>query len=125
MTKAAENMINPAEILKACSAAHQYGQSAGGSMAEPFMNSVPGMSTASGSNASNMIGNVQDVGRQMLDHMTAIKSAVDKQVAVHQDQQRRQKTYDFQPDMSDLRPSDAKGFPTEMPEAFFAPFMKK
>ncbi|WP_217806284.1 DUF6277 family protein [Chromobacterium haemolyticum] len=125
MTKAAENMINPAEILKACNAAHQYGQSAGGSMAEPFMNSVPGMNIASGSNASNMIGNVQDVGRQMLDHMTAIKSAVDKQVAVHQDQQRRQKTYDFQPDMSDLRPSDAKGFPTEMPEAFFAPFMKK
>ncbi|KMN30916.1 hypothetical protein VI26_20525 [Chromobacterium sp. LK1] len=118
-------MIDPAEILKACNAAQQYGQNAGSKMAEPFLNAVPDMSIASGSNASNLIGNVQDVGRQMLDQMSAIKSAVDKQVAVHQDQQRRQKTYDFQPDMSDLRPSDAKGFPTEMPEAFFAPFMKK
>ncbi|AUH53590.1 hypothetical protein CXB49_09520 [Chromobacterium sp. ATCC 53434] len=116
-------MINPAEILKACSAAHEYGQTAGSSVAAPFLSAVPTMSVASSSNVGNLIDGVQDVGTKMLGNMGAIKSAIDQQVAVHQDQQRRQKTYDFQPDMSDLRPSDAKGFPIEMPEAFFAPFM--
>lgn len=54
--------------------------------------------------------------------MSSIKSAVDKQVMIHQDNQQRQKTYDFNVDMRDLRPTNAVGFPEEMPSIFFAPF---
>ncbi|MDN7671513.1 DUF6277 family protein [Burkholderia oklahomensis] len=115
-------MIDPKEIFSACSNAHQYGQDASGSMAQPFMNSIPDLSTASSSNASSLIGNVQQVGSKMLEHMSTIKSAVDKQVMIHQDNQQRQKTYDFNVDMRDLRPTNAVGFPEEMPSIFFSPF---
>ncbi|MCA8435389.1 DUF6277 family protein [Burkholderia seminalis] len=115
-------MIDPNEILSACSNAHEYGQNASSSMAQPFMSSVPDMSVASSQNASNLIGNVQQVGGKMLEHMSNIKASVDKQVAAHQDAQQRQKTYDFNVNMNDLRPTSGVGFPQEMPSNFFAPF---
>ncbi len=94
-------------------------------MAAPFLESVPNMNTASSQNASQMMFGVQDVGAKMLGNMTAIKDSIDRQVFVHQDKQRRQKSYDFQPDMSDLRPTDAQGFPKELADEFFAPFIVK
>ena len=115
-------MIDPAEILAACKDAHTFGQNASSTMAEPFMNAIPDLSVASSSNASMMIGQVQQVGSKMLAHMENIKAAVDRQVAAHQDAQQRQKTWDFDVDMNDLRPTDAAGFPQEMPSNFFAPF---
>ncbi|MBB5413875.1 hypothetical protein HDG34_007858 [Paraburkholderia sp. HC6.4b] len=115
-------MIDPKEILAACSNAHQYGQDASSSMAQPFLDSVPDMSTASSSNASNVIGGVQQIGAKMLEHMSTIKASVDKQVMMHQDKQQRQKTYDFNVDMRDLRPTTSVGFPEEMADSFFAPF---
>ncbi|WP_323123570.1 DUF6277 family protein [Burkholderia alba] len=115
-------MIDPKEILSACTNAHEYGQSASSSMAQPFMNAVPDMSVASSQNASSLIGNVQQVGGKMLEQMSNIKASVDKQVAAHQDAQQRQKTYDFNVNMNDLRPTNAVGFPQEMPSNFFAPF---
>jgi len=115
-------MIDPKDILSACTNAHAYGQNAGSTMAQPFLNSVPNMSIASSQNASSMIGNVQQVGAQMLGHMSNIKSSVDQQVAAHQDAQQRQKSYDFNVNMNDLRPTTATGFPQEMPANFFAPF---
>jgi hypothetical protein len=116
------DMIDPKEIFAACSDAHAYGQSAGGSMAQPFISSIPDLSTASSSNASNLIGNVQQVGGQMLNNMTKIKASIDSQVFTHQDAQQRQKTYDFKVNNPDLRPTDAVGFPQETPSVFFAPF---
>ncbi|WP_179404203.1 DUF6277 family protein [Burkholderia guangdongensis] len=115
-------MIDPKEILSACMDAHEFGQNAGSSMAKPFMSAIPDLSVASSQNASNLIGHVQQVGGKMLDHMTNIKNSIDKQVAAHQDAQQRQKSYDFNVDMNDLRPTDAVGFPQEMPSNFFAPF---
>ncbi|AOK29365.1 hypothetical protein WS67_12570 [Burkholderia singularis] len=115
-------MIDPKEIFSACSDSHAYGQNASSSMAEPFISSISDMSVASSSNASNLIGHVQQVGGKMLDHMSNIKSAVDRQVAAHQDAQQRQRTYDFNVNMNDLRPTVAVGFPQEMPSNFFAPF---
>ena len=115
-------MIDPKDILAACTNAHQFGQEASSAMAQPFISSVPDMSTASPSNASNVIGGVQQVGAQMLANMMTIKSAVDQQVMAHQDAQQRQKSYDFNADMRDLRPTNAVGFPGEMPSNFFAPF---
>lgn len=118
-------MIDPKAILAASSAAQQFGQTAQQSMAAPFLSSIPDMNVASSSNASNIIAGVQQIGNQMLGHMTAIKNSVDGQVFSHQDAQRRQKTYDFKRDMSDLRPTDAQGFPEELGDAFFAPFRTK
>ncbi|WP_050462880.1 DUF6277 family protein [Herbaspirillum autotrophicum] len=115
-------MIDPKEIMAACNEMHGYGQSAGSSLSESFINAIPDMSVASTSNASNMIGTVQQVGNKMLEQMSNIKSSIDKQVAAHQDAQRRQKTYDFDVNMSDLTPTNAVGFPQELPENFFAPF---
>ncbi|WDD90224.1 DUF6277 family protein (plasmid) [Burkholderia sp. FERM BP-3421] len=115
-------MIDPKVILAACTSAHEYGQSAGSSMAQPFMDSIPDMSVASSQNASNVIGGVHQIGGKMLDHMVNIKASVDKQVAAHQDAQQRQKTYDFNVNMNDLRPTNTVGFPQEMPSNFFAPF---
>jgi predicted DNA-binding ribbon-helix-helix protein len=115
-------MLDPKEILAACSSAHEYGQNASGTMAQPFISSISDMSVASSSNASNLIGNVQQTGGKMLDHMSSIKASVDQQVAAHQDAQRRQKTYDFNVNMNDLRPTNSVGFPEEMPGNFFAPF---
>ncbi|VWC16426.1 DUF6277 family protein [Burkholderia lata] len=115
-------MIDPTEILSACTSAHEVGQNASSSMAQPFMSGVPDMSVASSQNASNVIGNVQQIGSQMLGHMTNIKASVDKQVAAHQTAQQRQKSYDFNVNMNDLRPTNAAGFPQEMPSNFFAPF---
>jgi len=118
-------MIDPKEILAASSAAQQFGQTSQQAMSAPFLASIPDMSVAAGSNASQVIGGVQQIGSQMLGHMTAIKNSVDAQVFSHQDAQRRQKTYDFKRDMSDLRPTDAQGFPEELGDQFFAPFRTK
>ncbi|CAG9258744.1 hypothetical protein WK39_22240 [Burkholderia cepacia] len=115
-------MIDPKEILNACSNAHQYGQSAGSTMAQPFLDSIPTMSTASSSNASNVIDGVLQVGSKMMDHMSKIKASIDQQVMVHQDNQQRQKTYDFNVDMRDLRPTTSVGFPQEMASDFFKPY---
>ncbi|CAG9269902.1 hypothetical protein BCEP4_590007 [Burkholderia cepacia] len=86
------------------------------------MSSIQDMSVASTRNASNIIGNVQKIGAQMLEQMSNIKASVDKQVDAHQDAQQRQKTYDFNVNMNDLRPTNAVGFPEEMPSNFFSPF---
>jgi hypothetical protein len=118
-------MINPKEILAASEASHAMGQTASASMSAPFMKAVPDMSIASGENASQVMGGVQQAGAQMWQLMSKAKNSIDQQVAVHQDKQRRQQTYDFSPDMTDLRPSDAKGFPKELEQDFFKPFMKR
>lgn len=118
-------MIDPKDILAASSAAQQFGQTSQQSMMEPFLKSIPDMKVASSSNAGQIIGGVQQVGQQMLNQMTAIRKSVDDQLFSHQDAQRRQKTYDFKRDMSDLRPTDAQGFPEELGDEFFAPFRTK
>lgn len=118
-------MIDPKEMLAASSAAQQFGYNAGASMSAPFIEGAAGMSIDSSSNASSVIGGVQDIGAKMLAQMSDVKKSIDQQVFSHQDAQQRQKTYDFQPDMSDLRPSDARGFPSELANEFFAPFMRK
>ncbi len=118
-------MINPAEILAASMAAHAVGQTTSAAMSTPFVQSVPGMSVDSAQNASQIMGGVQQAGAQMWQQMGALKTSIDQQVFVHQDAQRRQKSYDFKPDMRDLRPSDAQGFPQELDNAFFSPFMQK
>jgi hypothetical protein len=118
-------MINPKDILAASNAAHAMGQTSAASMSAPFMQSVPGMTVAAGQNASQIMGGVQQVGAQMWQHMSKVKSSVEQQVFVHQDAQRRQQSYDFKPDMSDLRPTDAQGFPKELDNDFFSPFMHK
>lgn len=115
-------MIDPAAILAASTEAQQFGQSSGSSMAQPFISSIADMSVASSSNASNLIGNVQQIGSQMLSSMTKIKASIDSQVAAKQDAQQRQKTYDFNVDKADLRSTEAVGFPQETPSTFFAPF---
>jgi hypothetical protein len=115
-------MIDPKEILSACMEAHKFGQDSSTSMADPFMSGIPDLSVASSSNASNVIGNVQEIGNKMLGHMSNIKSTIDRQLAAHQDAQQRQQSYDFNVDMSDLRPTNSVGFPQEMPSNFFAPF---
>lgn len=118
-------MINPKEILAASMAAHALGQTTSAAMSSPFVQAVPRMSVDSAQNASQIMGGVQQVGAQMWQQMGAVKSSIDQQVFVHQDAQRRQKSYDFKPDMSDLRPSDAQGFPKELDNEFFSPFMHK
>jgi hypothetical protein len=118
-------MINPAAILAASQDMMKFGQTHTSAMSEPFVASTPGMTIASSTNASQIIGGVQNVGLQMLQHMGNIRSSVDSQLFAHQDAQRRQKSYDFKPDMSDLRPSDAQGFPKELANEFFAPFVQK
>jgi hypothetical protein len=118
-------MINPKDILAASQAAHAMGQTSSASMSSPFMQSVPSMSVESGKNASQIMGGVQQAGAQMWQQMGNVKNSIDQQVFVHQDAQRRQQSYDFNPDMTDLRPTDAQGFPKELDNQFFAPFMHK
>ena len=117
--------IDPSEILKGVQASQQYGATASADLSKPFYASIPDMSIASSQNASHIIGGVQNIGRQMLDAMTASKNSIDDQVQAHQDRQRRSQPYDFQPDLNDLRPTAAHGFPSELANEFFAPFMKK
>lgn len=118
-------MINPKDILAASTAAHAMGQTSSASMSSPFMQSVPSMSVDSGRNASQIMGGVQQMGGQMWQQMSKVKNSIDQQVFVHQDAQRRQQSHDFKPDMSDLRPTDAQGFPKELDNDFFSPFMHK
>jgi len=118
-------VINPKEILAASQQAQQFGASASTSMSQPFMDAVPTMSIASGSNASQMMGGVHDVGSQMLDQFKNVKASIDQQLFTHQDEQRRAKSYDFKPDIADLRPTEAQGFPKELAGEFFQPFLHK
>lgn len=118
-------MINPSEILAASQAAHAMGQSSAASMSGPFIAAIPSMSVESSNNASQIMDGVQQAGADMWKKMSDIKSSIDDQVFSHQDKQRRQKSHDFEPDMSDLRPSDAQGFPKELDNDFFAPFARK
>jgi hypothetical protein len=115
-------MIDPKEILAACINAQEYGQTSSGSMSQPFLDSIPGMSPASSGNAKNIMGNVQQTGMQMLNNMAAIQNSIDQQVMSHQANQQSQKSYDFNTDMRDLRPTESVGFPEEMSSDFFAKF---
>ncbi|HEY4082586.1 MAG TPA: DUF6277 family protein [Burkholderiaceae bacterium] len=117
-------MIDPKELLAASAAVQQFGPSAHAALSASFVNAVPGMSIASSENASKIIDGVHQASAKMLKTMSTLKNSVDHQVFAHQDAQRRQKSYDFQPDMRDLRPTDAQGFPQELADRFFAPFMK-
>jgi len=87
-----------------------------------FMVGTPAMPVASASNASNVIDNVHQNGQQMLANLIQAKNSIDSQVAAHQEKQRSEIPSNFTPDMNDLRPTDAKGFPKELPEEYFAPF---
>lgn len=115
-------MLNPKDIINACNEAHTHGQNSSSTLAQPFLKAAPDMSIASSQNAMDTIGNIQGVGQKMLEQMSNLKDSIDKQLTAHQDQQMRQKSYDFKKDMSDLRPTTAVGFPQEMPSNFFAPF---
>ncbi|MGH8781865.1 DUF6277 family protein [Paraburkholderia sp.] len=118
-------MIDLNEILAACMVAHRCGEDVSAAMAAPFMSAVASMSIAPSFNASNVIGGMQDVISQMLHHMTHLRSTIDQQVLAHQNKQRRQKPYDFQSDMSDLRLTDAQEFSNELASEFLAPFMNR
>ncbi|MDP9044091.1 MAG: DUF6277 family protein [Pseudomonadota bacterium] len=118
-------MIDPKEILAASSAAQQFGQTSQQAMLAPFLEAIPSMTIASTTNASQIIGGIEQVGTQMLAQMTSIRKSVNEQLFSHQDAQRRQRSYDFKRDMSDLRPTDATGFPEELADQFFAPFRTK
>lgn len=117
--------IDPKEILKAVQASMSYSSKASSDMSAPFNSSIPDMSTASSQNASNILDGVQGIGREMLDKMSSARNSIDNQVMAHQDRQRRTQSYDFEPNLDDLRPTDAHGFPSELADEFFAPFLNK
>ncbi len=115
-------MIDPKAILDATHAATQFGATAQAGMTGPFTAGIASMNVASTSNSSNVIGGIQQIGQQSLGHMMEIKSSVDSQLGVHQSKQRAQQSYDFNTDMNDLRPTDARGFPNELDMDFHKVF---
>ncbi len=117
-------MINPADILAAANAAAAMGQSSAASMSSPFIQAIPSMSVGGPQNASQIMNGIHESGSKLWAEMGVLSKSMNDQVAAHQEKQRSEKPHDFKPDMSDLRPSDAKGFPKEMASDFFAPFMK-
>ncbi|HEY4082030.1 MAG TPA: DUF6277 family protein [Burkholderiaceae bacterium] len=118
-------MIDPSKIFEAVQHSHNLGASSSASMAKPFMDSVMSRNIASGSNASQIADGVQQAGQQMLGQMNGIKESVLNQLAAVQDGQRREKSYDFKPNMADLRPTEAQGWPKELGNEFFKPFFGK
>jgi Family of unknown function (DUF6277) len=115
-------MFDPSEILAAAQSAHDAGTAARNQTTAAFMAGTPAMPVASASNASNVIDNVHQNGQQMLANLIQAKSSIDSQVAAHQQKQRSELPGNFKADMSDLRPTNARGFPRELPEEYFAPF---
>ncbi|HYP86478.1 DUF6277 family protein [Variovorax sp.] len=118
-------MIDPSKIFEAVQAAHDIGASATSTMSKPFMDKVQTRDIGSGDNASQITDGVNQACQQMLGLMGGVKESVLNQLAVIQDKQRREKTYDFQPAMDDLRPTDAQGWPQELGDEFFKPFFGK
>ena len=78
-------MFDPNEIILASQAIHQQGQSARDAAAAGFMVNTPDLSVASAANASSVIDAVHATGQAMLGSMANVKSAIDAQVAAHQD----------------------------------------
>jgi len=117
--------IDPKEILKGVLGAQQFSASSAAELSKSFNNSISDMSTASSQNASKIIDDIQAVGAKMLESMSHAKKSIDDQVLVHQDRQRRSQPYDFEPDLNDLRPTAAHGYPSEFADEFFSPFLKK
>ena len=118
-------MFDPNEIILASQAAHSHGQSSRDAAAAGFMVNNPDMSVASAGNASNVIDAVHANGQAMLGSLAGVKSSIDRQVAAHQAQQTTPSAGHSPgavPDMNDLRPTDAQGFPKEDAGDFMAPF---
>ncbi|SMG61116.1 DUF6277 family protein [Paraburkholderia susongensis] len=118
-------MIDPKEIFAAIQQAHQLSQNAGNSMSQPFLDHVMSRDIQSGENASQITDGVNKACSDMLAQMGTVKDSLMNQLAAVQDKQRREKSYDFQPDINDLRPTDAQGWPKELSDEFFKPFFGK
>ena len=115
-------MLDPNELTAAIKSANQFGAEARTATTAGFMAGVPGTDVASASNVANVIDAVHATGLQMLGSLSQIKGSIDSQVFAHQEKQRAQRSYDYAPDMSDLRPTDAQGFPKEHAAEFLATF---
>jgi hypothetical protein len=115
-------MIDPSKIFEAVQNAHSLAPDATSSMAKPFMERVTTRDIYSGENASQITDGVMNTCQQMMGQMNGIKDSVLTQLAVIQDRQRREKSYNFKPAMDDLRPTDAQGWPKELGDEFFKPF---
>lgn len=114
-------MFDPSEIISAAASAHQMGTEARNQTTTAFMVGTPAMPVTA-NHASSVIDNVHAHGQQMLNNLNSVKTKLDSQVAAHQAKQRSAIPGNFDPDMNDLRPTDAQGFPQESPEQFLAAF---
>lgn len=115
-------MIDPSKIFEAVQNSHSLGADAQASMSKPFMDRVTTRDIYSGENASQITDGVNKACEQMMGKMGSAKESVLTQLSAIQDQQRREKSYDFKPAMDDLRPTSAQGWPRELGNEFFKPF---
>ena len=115
-------MLKPDVIQDTAKAAPDYGGSAREASAAGFLAGVPGMNVDASSNTANVVGTVKATGMQMQTGMDQVRGNLEGQLQAHQEMQRARRSFDYQPNMEDLRPTHAKGFPKEKPEEFYAPF---
>ena len=117
-------MLDPQVIVSTAKSSRHFGSEARAATAGGFMAGVPGMDVNADGNAANVVGTVEATGLQMNESLAGVRSALETQLKAHQDKQRARRSFDYQPDMNDLRPTDAQGFPKELAEQFYAPFKK-
>ncbi len=118
-------MLDPHVIASAAKSSPHIGSEARTTVATGFLAGVAGMDVDAASNAANVHTAVQLTSQQMRESLAGVKDAIDAQVKAHQNKQRARRSFDYQPDMDDLRPTDATGFPRELSDAFYAPFKRR
>lgn len=118
-------MIDPNEIIAACSNLSQLGEQTSGPLTTPFLAGTPAMTVDPSATSSSVISNVQNIGQTMMGQMNSIQASITQQLNTHQQNQSQQSPKDFQPNMADLRNATSHGFPNEMANEFFAKFIPK
>jgi hypothetical protein len=117
-------MLDPNVIPDAAKAGRQHGSAERDGTTGGFMAGVPAMEVDASGNAAHVEGTVRATSMQIGSSMADVKSSIESHLKAHQAMQSARRTFDYKPDMDDLRPTHAKGFPRELPEEFLAPFKR-
>lgn len=118
-------MLDPKEIIASIQASLDSNNTMQSTSSASFSAGVPGFNINGPGNASMVIGGVQGAVNSMIENMNGVKRSIDEQLDAHQAMQRAEKPQQFSPNMDDLRPTDATGFPNEIMDNFFKAFKNR
>lgn len=111
-------MFNPAQIFQVMKSASSMGAGSQAGLSAPFMQGLSSMQMSPAEGAAAVMSNVSDTCGNMLSSLNSMTKGLQSDVAAKQAAQAAARPEDFDVTIQDLRPTVAKGFPSELASFF-------